>query len=146
MKLDFKSVSSQDILKLRHEVLRKGKALATAHFEGDEAPSSQHFACFHKNKIVGCISFMQNSHKVLEDKNSFQLRGMAVDERFRGKGVGKQLLDYAETKMFANDTRLIWCNVRTTAEIFYSKSNYKRIGDVFDVPDVGPHVLMYKTI
>jgi ribosomal protein S18 acetylase RimI-like enzyme len=146
LKLDFKPVTTGDILNLRHKVLRKGKPLSSAHFEGDDENSTFHFGCTLEDQIIGCVSLMKRPHIKFSIDNCYQLRGMAVDEGYRGLKIGKQLLDYAESNIEAENIKLIWCNVRTSAETFYAKSNYQKVGRVFDIPNVGPHVLMFKKL
>ena len=33
----------------------------------------------------------------------------------------------------------IWCNARTTAVRFYARSGFRRTGEEFDMPAIGPH-------
>lgn len=146
MDLAFKSLSPDAILNLRHQVLRIGKPLSTAHFDGDHDDFTFHLGCIFNGEVVGCVSLMAKQHPDFEEIKSYQLRGMAVDEKCRGMNIGRQLLKFAESKMQSEQVKLIWCNVRTSAEMFYTKNNYQRLGNVFDIPNIGPHVLMYKNI
>ncbi len=146
MNLDFKKVASESILNLRHKVLRAERPFSTAHFDADHLASTHHYVCLLDNKIVGCVSFMKKPHDFFKEKNAYQLRGMAVEENHRGLNIGNQLLAYGEIKMKSKNTNLIWCNVRTSAEKFYTKNYYLKVGDVFEIRDVGPHILMYKKI
>lgn len=146
MKPELKQVSVEEILTLRHQVLRPGKPLSTARFEGDEQETTYHFAVILESKIQGCVSFMLKFNPKLVQKPSYQLRGMAIDANCRGQGIGRQLLEYAENQLKLNLVQLIWCNVRISSVEFYIKNAYLQIGEQFDIPGVGPHVMMYKSL
>lgn len=122
-------------LELRYRVLREplGLPKSASAFAGDDAPETIHLiAVADDGAVIGCVT-------LLADGDALQLRGMAVDDSWHGKGVGRAILDavYAEAK-----GRALWCNARLTAEPFYSKCGWESEGDGFDVPGVGPHVVM----
>ncbi len=146
MKTVFQKVTAHQILPLRHLVLRAGRAFSTAHFKGDDLDTTYHYAGILNTEIVGCVSLMKNTHPEFDDNKAYQLRGMAVSQEHRGFNIGRQLLAYAESQMKIHKVRLIWCNVRTSAEIFYTKNQYQKVGGIFEIADVGPHVLMFKKL
>jgi hypothetical protein len=39
---------------------------------------------------------------------------------------------------------LIWFNARVEAVGFYEKMGYQKTGNLFEIPDVGVHILMFK--
>ena len=122
-------------LELRYRVLREplGLPKSASAFAGDDAPETTHLiAVTDSGDAIGCAT-------LLRDGDALQLRGMAVDDGWHGKGVGRAILDavYAQAQ-----GRALWCNARLTAEPFYSKCDWEPEGDVFDVPGVGPHVVM----
>lgn len=146
MKPVVKQASVEEILNLRHRVLRSGRPFSTAYFTGDELDTTFHFATVYNSKTIGCLSLMHNAHPKFDDKNAYQLRGMAVDKNFRGQNIGQQLLKFAEHQLKLEAINFIWCNVRTSAKTFYTKQDYQQIGDIFEIPEVGPHVLMFKKL
>lgn len=146
MKLEFKLVDVKSILNIRHQVLRQGQPLSSCHFKGDNLSSTFHYAAYKQDEIVGCISIMQNAHDDIKDNNAYQLRGMAVLEQYQGQKIGQQLLFHAEQHLVSKNIKLVWCNVRIKAIPFYSKNQYHQIGDEFNIPEVGPHVLMFKSL
>lgn len=146
MKPVVKQVHVEEILKLRHRVLRSGRPFSTAYFTGDELDTTFHFASVYNSKTIGCLSFMHNNHPKFDDKKAYQLRGMAVDKDFRGKNIGQELLKFAERQLKLEAINFIWCNVRTSAKTFYTKQAYQQKGDIFEIPYVGPHVLMFKKL
>jgi GNAT superfamily N-acetyltransferase len=134
----------EDIVDLRHAVLRQGLPRDAAIFEGDEASTSHHFAAFADGKCVGCASFHLNE---CEKKPAYQLRGMATDAEFRGGGIGTALLNLAEQTLRAQGRiRQLWCNARTPALNFYKKQGWKVVSEEFFIPTAGPHFRMIKTL
>jgi GNAT superfamily N-acetyltransferase len=133
-----------DIIDLRHVVLREGLPRDAAIFEGDEAPTSRHFAAFADGKCVGCATFHLNQW---ENKPAYQLRGMATAPEFRSGGIGTELLRLAEeTLRSAGTIRQLWCNARTPALNFYKKQGWKAVGEEFFIPTAGPHFRMIKSL
>src|SRR5205814_10395187 len=78
-----------DIVDLRHVVLRQGLGREAAIIEGDELPTSHHFAAFADGKCVGCATFHLNQW---EGESAYQLRGMAPAPELRSGGFGTELL------------------------------------------------------
>jgi len=133
-----------DIIDLRHVVLRHGLGRDAAIFEGDDAPTSHHFAAFADGKCVGCATFHLNQW---EGKPAYQLRGMATAPEFRSGGIGTELLKLAEeTLRTAGPIRQLWCNARTPALNFYKKQGWKVVSEEFFIPTAGPHFRMIKTL
>jgi GNAT superfamily N-acetyltransferase len=133
-----------DIIDLRHVVLREGLPRSEAIFKGDELPTSHHFAAFADGKCVGCATFHLNEW---EGKPAYQLRGMATTAEFRSGGIGTELLKLAEaTLRAAGPIRQLWCNARTPALNFYKKQGWKAIGEEFFIPTAGPHFRMTKLL
>ncbi len=146
MKVDLKLVDAKSILKIRHQVLRKGQPISSCHFIDDDSFSTFHIAAYKQDEIIGCVSLMQKAHDKIKDDEAYQLRGMAVLEEYQRQKIGQQLLHHAESKLILNYIKLVWCNVRIKAIPFYKKNKYQQLGDRFDIPKVGPHVLMCKSL
>ena len=134
----------EDIIDLRHVVLREGLPRSEAIFNGDDAPTSLHFAAFADGKCAGCATFHLNEW---EGKPAWQLRGMATAPQFRSGGIGSALLELAEdTLRKAGPIRQLWCNARTPALNFYKKQGWKVVSEEFFIPTAGPHYRMTKTL
>jgi GNAT superfamily N-acetyltransferase len=71
---------------------------------------------------------------------------MASDSAFQKKGLGKSVLQAAETELKRRGCSLLWFNARTSAEGFYKKSGYIPIEKVFEITGIGPHKVMYKKL
>jgi len=126
-------------LALRYQVLREplGLPKSAATFAGDDAPDALHLvAVTDTGNVIGCATVLPDGDDAL------QLRGMAVSEDWQGHGVGRAILEavYADARA---RKRSLWCNARISAQDFYAHCGWVAEGDVFDVPGVGPHVVMH---
>ena len=131
-----------EIIALRHAVLRPGRPLDTAMFEGDDEPGTIHVGAFDGDRLVCCATVMRRPY---DGEDALQLRGMAtVADRTR-QGAGTAVVRYLETQVAAaHGVRLLWCNARTSASGFYARAGWAIVSPEFDIPDVGPHVRMIR--
>jgi len=141
-----REISAEDTFNLRREVLRPGKPIKECQFDGDFAGDTIHLGVFVQNKLTGVASFMKNSNPLFSPKNQFQLRGMAIAQDFKQKGLGAQLLMEGEIKINTHPDTLLWFNARVQAIEFYRKFEYATKGKEFDIPGVCKHVVMYKRL
>ncbi len=133
--------SLDEILALRHAVLRPGLPLDAAAFDGDDAPGSHHFGAFDGPEAIGCLSFMRRDR----DGAAHQLRGMATAPAVRGAGIGRLLLGFGEEALLAETgIRGLWCNARVESVGFYERLGWVVVSEVFEVAGVGPHRVMVR--
>jgi GNAT superfamily N-acetyltransferase len=144
--IEIKKITAFDTIIVRHPILRPGKPTETCHFEGDDLPTTSHFGLFLEAQLAAVISVFEVKNKLFSEINQYQIRGMAVLDDFQKKGFGEALLNYCENEIKLNKSSLIWFNARETAVGFYKKSGYKVLGNQFEIPDVGPHYIMFKSI
>lgn len=144
--MEIKKISSTATYPIRHEVLRKGKAIETCKFKGDDNKNTTHFGLYAENKLVGIISIFKEKNILFSENTQFQFRGMAVLDEIQKRGYGTLLVKEAENYCINLNINLIWFNAREKAVPFYKKLGYLIIGDSFIIPDVGTHFVMYKKI
>ena len=132
-----------EILPLRHAVLRPGLPREAAAFEGDDEATTRHFGAFTPSgEVVGCLSLVRRPWRGAE---AHQLRGMATDPAHARSGVGRALLAHALAAVEAETgIAVVWCNARTEAAGFYRRLGWEIVSDPFDIPGVGPHVVMLR--
>jgi GNAT superfamily N-acetyltransferase len=131
--------SLDEILALRHGVLRPGLPPESALFEGDEEAATRHFGAFDDGGAIGCLSFVRRAR----GGPAHQLRGMATAAAARGTGVGRALLGFADEALVAETgIRGLWCNARVESIGFYERVGWVVVSEVFEVPGVGPHRVM----
>jgi len=141
-----KEISVLDAFLVRHPVLREGKPVESCRFEGDDLSTTKHFGLFLDGNLVGVASVFERKSDKFNEEVQYQIRGMAVLESEQGKGFGEKLLLFAEKYIREQKGDLIWFNARSVAIRFYERAGYAVLGDAFEIPDVGTHFLMYKTL
>ncbi|WMW78209.1 GNAT family N-acetyltransferase [Flavobacterium sp. 20NA77.7] len=144
MNLQVKKIPFNKTFAVRHPVLRAGKPVETCYFEGDELPTTTHFGLFLEEKLLGVLSVFKNECPIIESKKAYQYRGMAILAPYQNKKYGVLLLDAANTWVAEEQGDLIWFNAREKAIGFYKRNGFTIFGTVFDIANIGPHVLMFK--
>jgi GNAT superfamily N-acetyltransferase len=161
-----KRCSVDQILPLRHAVLRAGKPFETAKFSRDEESATLHYGLFEEGRVKVCLTLMRSElskkEALLGADGGFggdvdfgadagfgemlpawQLRGMATEAASQGKGLGGALIQFAvEDAQKEGFSRLFWCNAREVAVPFYERNGWKVISGEFNVPGIGPHYKM----
>lgn len=75
----------------------------------------------------------------------WRLRGMATAADVRGTGFGAALLAACIEHVAASGGGELWCNARQVAIGFYRRAGFEVVSDEFDIPRIGPHVVMART-
>jgi GNAT superfamily N-acetyltransferase len=139
-KIVFRRADASEIIDLRHRVLRAGLPRVEAIFPGDEIPTNYHFAAFEASTgspALCCATFHLNSW---EDHPAWQLRGMATEPTWAGRGLGRGVMDLAVTTIrAASPVKFFWCNARLIAVPFYQKLGWQIASELFEIPTAGPH-------
>jgi GNAT superfamily N-acetyltransferase len=141
-----KFIKVEDTLAIRNKVLRGG----ILNPEECIFPTDNLHGAFHIGYYVGdilvCIaSFHPQAYREFTG-NGYQLRGMATIDEYRGKGFGNQLLNFAIVYLRGQKANYVWCNARKSARQFYLNMGFEVISPEFDVPNIGPHYVMYVKI
>ncbi len=140
----FRTASVDEILPLRHALLRVGRPLDAARFDGDDDADSLHFVAVHEGEAIACVSFLRSA---FEGEPAWQLRGMAVAVAWQRHGIGRSLLGLAwEVLARAGGPNLCWCNARSPARAFYEHMGWRAVSEEFAVPGHGPHIRMIRRL
>jgi len=135
----FGSSEHRSMCKLRDDVLRKPIGLRLTEAEILRDRKDILLVYMEKGEVIACC--------ILTEKNPYtvQLRQMAVSPVRQRKGIGKELLLFAEKTAKENHYSIIFMHARKTAMGFYEKNGYTVTGDEFT--EVGiPHFEMAKEI
>jgi GNAT superfamily N-acetyltransferase len=87
--------------------------------------------------VIGTV--IGTATMITHGPNDVQLRGMATDSAWDGCGVGKAVLEVAHQLA---GSRSLWCDARMSAHDFYARLGWVAEGEIFDIPQVGPHTVM----
>ncbi|MBB5395987.1 GNAT family N-acetyltransferase [Mucilaginibacter sp. AK015] len=141
-----KFITADEVLPIRNQVLRDGKlTLDECRFPNDDAEEAFHVGYYKDGELACIASFHPTAYKGMEGK-AYQLRGMATLEKYRGKGYGTMLVNFAITYLRGQKVNYLWCNARKKAVPFYLGVGFEIISQEFEVPGIGPHHVMYVKI
>ena len=125
---------------LRNRVLRAplGLTLSEEDVRG-EAQQIHVLALDERGEVVGCVLVAPSAD------GTARIRQMAVQEDFRGKGIGVGLMAQAETIACALPARKVTMHARLSARGFYERLGYRVTSEPFIEVTI-PHVAMEKTL
>lgn len=125
---------------LRNRVLRAplGLTLSEEDVRGEEQQIHV-VAVDERGEAVGCVLIAPAAD------GTARIRQMAVQEDFRGKGIGAGLMAHSETIARALPARKLTMHARLSARGFYERLGYRVTSDVFMQVTI-PHVAMEKTL
>jgi len=136
----------EDQLAIRNEVLREGKLpLDECRFPTDKIAGAFHLGYYADEQLVCIVSFHPQNYGEFTG-TGYQLRGMATIEKYRGRGIGNQLINFAIVYLRGQKANYVWCNARKNALQFYQNTGFEIISNEFEVQGIGPHHVMYLKI
>ena len=110
---------------LRYHVLRIPLGLTFSKADLAKDKDDVHIGLFEGDAILASLILTDTGNATVK------MRQVAVYEQYQGKGLGKQLVEYADNYARGKGYRLIHCNARDTAKPFYLKLGYEVVGDEF---------------
>ncbi|MGE3610933.1 MAG: GNAT family N-acetyltransferase [Bacteriovoracaceae bacterium] len=135
-------IKAIDTHPIRHKMLRPNGTVEDCIFKGDNDELTFHLGAFVDKKLVSVASFYFEKHPLFSDTYQYRLRGMATVPEYQGQGLSSALLRTAFPVIKQNQCTLLWCNAREKAMGFYSKVGFNPTGEVFELPQIGRHILM----
>ena len=133
---------------LRRRVLRDGTPSADVHFAGDDEPGVIHLGASHGGTLVGVSTWIPKPFPAddpsLSSQQAMQLRGMATDSAWQGRGVGAAMLRHGVASAHASGAGLVWARARDTALSFYVRHGFEVVGDGFidDTTQLAHHLVV----
>jgi GNAT superfamily N-acetyltransferase len=124
---------------LRQRVLRPHESLEE--LASHEPPGVHAVAAFADDEVVA-VGFVCPDG----EPGEWRIRGMATDERFRGRGAGAQILAALVAHARARGATRVWCNARTPAVSLYARAGFAKQSDEFQIPGIGPHFVMARRV
>jgi predicted GNAT family N-acyltransferase len=139
-----RQVSAEEVRSLRHRVLRPGQGFEETAYPGDDLPDTVHLGAFDDDgRLVGIASLYRERRG---EGPGWRLRGMATDAGVRGTGHGAALLSACMDHVARSGGGELWCNARMAAVGFYRRAGFEVVGEEFDVPHIGAHVVMVRAV
>ncbi len=129
----------KETVTLRDEILRKPLHLFFSAEELNAENDSFHLACWRDGILAACLVLKPLSEKQI------RMRQLAVRTDLQRRGIGRKLVNYAESFAEHHDYHEMILHARETAVGFYEKLGYRIEGERFTEVTL-PHFLMRKTL
>jgi GNAT superfamily N-acetyltransferase len=126
---------------LRQALLRPHQRLDEVQVPGEDHPSAAWFGAIEEGEVVGTAGVMPEDRDGLE-RPAWRVRAMATVSSIRGLGIGRMLLDGCVEHAVEHGAVAIWCSARVPAAGFYRGAGFTPLGEVHDLPPIGPHIDM----
>lgn len=137
--IDHGSPEYQQMVQLRHDILRKPLGLTFQKDELEKEINDILIGAFEDDKMLGCCMLIET------EPGTVRLRQMAVLNNLQGKGVGRALMQFAENIARDRGFKRITMHARKSATGFYEKLGYIITGGEFEEVTL-PHVVMEKRL
>lgn len=79
-------------------------------------------------------------------QRSWRLRRMATSPELRNMGIGSAVLAAVVAHISQDGGGILWCNARVGARGLYERGGLRQWGDVWEAPQIGPHIVMWREI
>ena len=142
MNYEIKDIPSKDTISIRSKVLRPGQDISNCIYPHDDDESTFHLASIVDNKEACIVSFYMENNPELKGNDQYRFRGMATLEEFRKQGHASALLKHAFSLLKNKKIDQVWCNARINALDLYINLGMEICSEEFDIPGIGPHLLL----
>lgn len=109
----------------------------------DHRADAIHLGTFDGERLVAIGSLFEFETDKLPHPRKYRLRAMATDPEYRGKHTGEMLVKKAIEMLRSRNYDVLWCDARLKAVGFYEKIGFRVLGEIYEVPKIGPHKFMY---
>lgn len=133
MEIDIRGITEQDAEAVNALSIQLGYAMPVEQTRANVrsvlgTKGHNAFVALHENQIIGWIGVAEALQ--IESAPFCEIRGLIVDERYRGRGIGKLLIEKA--KHWGKETgtktlRLRTNTIRKEAHLFYQRIGFKEI-------------------
>jgi GNAT superfamily N-acetyltransferase len=127
-------------------VLRPGVDPREPAYTREREEGTLHFAALAGEEVLALGSVMAEAHPRDPRPGDWRVRGMATKAEERGRGLGALVLAALEGAARERGAARLWCNARTPAVGFYERAGFRAEGAEFEIPGIGPHFVMAKTV
>ena len=124
---------------LRNRVLRSPLGLVLSGDDLRDEDKQVHLVAMdERGRVIGCVL-------VSVHKKTARIRQMAIEEAYQKRGIGTELVKYAETSARTRNIFKVTLHARITSRRFYEQLGYTASGEVFTAVTI-PHVAMEKDL
>lgn len=138
-------VDAADTYDLRRYVLRRGTPTDDVNLDADRVPGTRHLAIRDGDGVViGTSTWTERECPRRPGVRAVQLRAMAVQDDYQGRGLGGLLVDAGIALAVELGVDVVWANARDSALAFYATKGLDAVGDGFltDDTEIPHHVVI----
>jgi ribosomal protein S18 acetylase RimI-like enzyme len=143
-------VTAAAVRPLRLLVLRPGGAPEDAVWPADDHVAAGHFGVREGRagaaRLVAAATVVPEPHPVDPRPGDWRLRGMATLPSARGRGLGGALAGACVAHAASSGAERVWLHARVGAVGLYERCGFTAESEVFEVPGIGPHVRMARSV
>jgi GNAT superfamily N-acetyltransferase len=142
-------VEAQVVRPLRRTVLRPHQEAEMSRYPADDDPRGAHVAIrlTDDGEVVAVGTVLPEPPPWEPPRlDGWRIRGMATRHDVRRRGLGGLVLEALLGRVAAQGGGLAWCNARVGAQTLYAVAGFTARGQVFEIPGIGPHVQMWRTV
>lgn len=132
-------VAAAETRQLRRSVLRPHESLHD--LAGHEPPEAYAVGAFSGPELVAVGLVGPEG-----GERAWRIRGMATLPQARGRGAGSRVLSELVSHARAAGATRVWCNARIAARSLYERAGFRVVSEEFELPEIGPHLVMELTI
>ena len=143
--IEIRPITARQTWPLRSRVLKPYLKPEECANPGDDDALTLHLGAFFESELQGIATFLPEAHPFFtESVQPYRLRGMASAPELHRRGMGRALVEQGQFDLRQRGCDLLWFNAREVAFPFYESLGFKYFGEMFDLPLIGPHKLMFK--
>ena len=131
--IDTTTKEYEDMVNLRMKVLLDPIGIPKSYINPEKEKSEILIGAFEGGLLVGCCILTPL------DKNTIQLRQMAVQNEFQQKGIGASIVGFAEMLARQKGYTVLMMHARDSVMDFYEKCGYHASGPQFFEVGIGHH-------
>ncbi len=136
-----RQISLERTRPLRHTVLRPHQT--AGELAGQEGAGAFAVGAFGADADLVAVGIV---HPDPARTGAWRVRGMAAVPHLRGRGAGAAVLDALLAHAASHGADVVWCNARTPARTLYERAGFRQVSDEFELPAIGPHVVMERAL
>ncbi|MBU2219345.1 GNAT family N-acetyltransferase, partial [Patescibacteria group bacterium] len=115
-----------DAKDIRRQIFQKEQGISEElDFDGKDK-KSHHVVVYYKDRPIGTTRI-----RYLEDNKVAKIERTSVLQEFRGKDIGKQIIEYALDFLNKKGIEKVILNAQEHAKGFYEKLGFKQEGEIF---------------
>lgn len=126
--IDFGSTRYEQLVQLRYKILLEPLGLKFLDHHRAKEAGYLHIGCIEQldDALVGGLMLAP------VDNETIRLMQVAVDTKYQGEGIGRELVKYAEKRAKAAGYHKIVMHTMLSVVNFYEKMGYVQEGDIFE--------------